>query len=83
VAAPAVRVDFLILIGKRRFKSAAMQVQFDDIGGGEPLLRQIGKEEFVPARVTPTGLFFLPSGWVATTTRHDRPKAPIGTSGQS
>src|SRR6266567_98513 len=24
----------------------------------------------MPARVTPTGLFFFPAGWVATTTRH-------------
>ena len=38
VRAPAIRVDFLILIGKRRFKGAAMQIQFDDIAGGEPRL---------------------------------------------
>src|SRR5260370_24953600 len=47
VAAPTIRVEFLILIGKRRFKGATMQVHFDDIGGREPLLPQSGKEEFV------------------------------------
>ena len=38
VAAPPIGVDFLILIGKRRFKGAAMQIQFNDIAGGEPRL---------------------------------------------
>lgn len=47
VVAPAVRIDLPHLIGKRRFKGAALQIQFDDITGGKPLLRQIGKEEFV------------------------------------
>jgi hypothetical protein len=47
VRAPAIWVEFLILIGKRRFKSATMQIQFDDIAGGEGLLRQRGEEEFV------------------------------------
>ncbi len=35
VRAPAVWVEFLILIGKRRFKGTAMQIQFDDIRDGE------------------------------------------------
>jgi hypothetical protein len=47
VAAPAIGVEFLILIRKCRFKGAAMQIQFNDIAGGEPLLRQSGEEEFV------------------------------------
>src|SRR5215467_9943182 len=47
VRAPAVRVEFLILIGKCRFEGATMQIQFDDIGSGESLVRQIREEEFV------------------------------------
>jgi hypothetical protein len=38
VAAPAIGVEFLILIGKRRFKGPAMQIEFNDIAGGEPRL---------------------------------------------
>jgi hypothetical protein len=38
VRAPAVWVEFGILIGKGRFKGTAMQIQFDDIRGGEGLL---------------------------------------------
>src|SRR2546428_8340256 len=37
----------LILIGKLRLEGSTVQVQFDDTGGGECLLRQVGKEEFV------------------------------------
>ena len=37
----------------------------------------------MPARVTPTGLFFLPVGCVATTTRQRIPSGPTGTFGQS
>ena len=33
--APAIRLDLLVLIKKRRGVSPAMQIQFDDIGGGE------------------------------------------------
>jgi hypothetical protein len=40
VAAPAIRVLFGILIGERRLKGAAMQVEFDDIAGGNRLLRK-------------------------------------------
>ena len=36
-----------------------------------------------PARVTPTGLFFLPEGCVATMTRHRAPSGPTGICGQS
>ena len=45
--APAIRLDLLVLIKKRRGVSPAMQIQFDDIGGGACLLRQVGEEEFV------------------------------------
>src|SRR5260221_3868170 len=45
--APAIRLDLLVLIKKRRLKGPAMQIQFDDIGGGECLLRQGCGEEFV------------------------------------
>ena len=45
--APAIRLDLLVLIKKRRLKGPAMQIQFDDIGGGACLLRQVGEEEFV------------------------------------
>ena len=63
-----------------------MQIQFDDIRGGEGLLRQLREEEFVDdafACDAPTGLFWFPAGWVATTTRHERPSESTGTSGQS
>jgi hypothetical protein len=65
VAAPAIRVLLPILIGKRRLKSAAMQIQLDDIGGGERLLGQVGEEEFVHnARArNPNGTFLL-GGWM-------------------
>ena len=36
-----------------------------------------------PARVTPTGLFFLPEGCVATMTRYRAPSGPTGICGQS
>lgn len=35
------------------------------------------------SRVTPTGLFLLSAGWVATTTRQRTPSGPTGMSGQS
>jgi hypothetical protein len=44
---PAVRVLFVIFIGKQRFKSATMQVEGHDIRGGEPILREMGEKEFV------------------------------------
>jgi hypothetical protein len=40
VRAPAVWVEFSIFIGKRRGTRTAMQIQFDDIRGGEGLLRK-------------------------------------------
>ena len=41
-----------------------MQIQFDDIGGGEGLLRQIGEEEFVDDARTrdANGTFLVPAG---------------------
>jgi hypothetical protein len=47
MAAPPVGIDLLVFIREDRLKSSTMQVQFDDIAGGEPLLRQVREEEFV------------------------------------
>src|SRR5438128_12304592 len=44
---PAIRILFLILIGEHGLKSATMQVQLHDIGGGEGTNRQCRKEEFI------------------------------------
>jgi hypothetical protein len=38
---------FDILIGKSRFKGAAMQIYLDDIRDGERVRWQIGEEKFV------------------------------------
>jgi hypothetical protein len=38
---------FLIFIGKHWLKSLAMEIQSDNIGGSEPILREIGEKEFV------------------------------------
>jgi len=40
VAAPTVRVLLDVFVCQCRLKGAAMQVQLDDIGSGECLLRQ-------------------------------------------
>jgi predicted exporter len=47
MTAPAVRVLFVIFIGKQRGTRATMQVECHDIGGGEPILREMGEKEFV------------------------------------
>src|SRR5713101_10197999 len=47
VRTPAVGLLFLVFIGKERFKGPAMQVEGDDIGSGESVLRQLREEEFV------------------------------------
>ncbi len=47
VTTPAVRVLFAVFICQSRLEGAAMQIQCDDIGSSERLLRQIGEEEFV------------------------------------
>src|SRR5512135_1569800 len=73
---PAIRVLFDILIGKSWLKGAAMQIQFDDIGGAERLLRQIGEEEFVDdARTRETNPALLFAGWMGRhyhTARHTK-----------
>src|ERR1700737_2480150 len=47
VAAPTIRVLFPILISQSRLKGPTMQIQLDDIGGGERPLWQIREEKFV------------------------------------
>jgi hypothetical protein len=47
VAAPAIRVDLLIFISQHRLKGPTMQIQLNDVRGGERSLRQVGEEEFV------------------------------------
>jgi hypothetical protein len=44
---PAIRVQFLILVGEGIFKSAAMQIQRHDISSGERALGQIRQKQFV------------------------------------
>jgi hypothetical protein len=85
MATPAIRVDLLVFIGKHCFKSTTMQVECDDIGGGEAILWKMGEKEFVDhalAGVTDAALF-PESRVVATTTRQRQPVFPTGTSGQS
>jgi hypothetical protein len=38
---------FFVFICQNRLEGTTMEIQFDDIGGGKRLLRQIGEEEFV------------------------------------
>src|SRR5207245_1418017 len=65
LATPAIGVLFDILIGKSRFKGAAMQVQLDDIGDSERMWWQIGEEEFVDdARARDADPTLLCAGWV-------------------
>jgi hypothetical protein len=52
MTAPPIGVLFSVLICQCRFKGPAMQIEFDDIRGGECLLRQVREEEFVRARLT-------------------------------
>ena len=47
VAAPAIGIDLLILIREYRRNVATMQIQFDHIGSGECLLREVCQEQFV------------------------------------
>jgi hypothetical protein len=47
VTTPPIWVLLGVFIGESRLKGAAMQVQFDDIAGGECLLWQVGEKEFV------------------------------------
>ena len=65
VAAPTIGVDLLILVGEHRLKGAAMQVQFDDIGGGKCRLWQVGEEEFIDdARTRDADGTLLQAFWV-------------------
>jgi hypothetical protein len=61
VRAPPIGVLFPILIGKRWLKGAAMQIQLNDVRGGECLLRQGGEEEFVddPCSGDPNGTLLV------------------------
>jgi hypothetical protein len=49
---PTVRLLFLVFVGKRIFKRAAMQVQGHDITGGKGVLRQGRVEQFVDDSIT-------------------------------
>jgi hypothetical protein len=56
---------FFILICQRGLKGAAMQIQLNDIGGGECLLWKIGEEEFVDdARTRHAHGALLFGGWM-------------------
>src|ERR1700694_5842571 len=64
VAAPPIGVEFLILIGKRRLKGAAMQIHLNDVRCGGGALRQSGEEEFVhdPCTRDANRTLLVPSG---------------------
>src|SRR5579875_240662 len=47
LATPAVRVLFLVFIGKRWFKCAAMQIQSDHVTCGKSWLGEVRQEQFV------------------------------------
>src|SRR6266699_541617 len=67
--APAIWVDLLIFIGQCRLEGPTMQIQLNDIRGGERLLRETGKEEFVDdARTRDANGTLLGAGWMG---RHD------------
>src|SRR6266699_3663588 len=61
VATPTIGLLLLVFVRERRLKSAAMQIQFDDIRRSERLLWQVREEEFVDdarTRDTHWALFF-------------------------
>lgn len=60
VAAPAIGILLVVFICQRRLESPPVQVQLDDIGGGECLLWQVGKEEFVNDTLTRDTHWTLP-----------------------
>jgi hypothetical protein len=63
--APTIGIDLLILICQLRLKGAAMQVEFENIGGGKPLLRHVGEKEFVDdARPRDANGALLCVGWM-------------------
>jgi hypothetical protein len=47
VTTPTIWVDLLIFGSLRRFKGSTMEIQFDDIGSREGLVRQRAEEQFV------------------------------------
>ena len=47
VRAPSIGIDLLIFTREDRLEGAAMQVQVDDIAGGEGALRQMREDELV------------------------------------
>jgi hypothetical protein len=66
VTTPTIRVDLLIFVSQRRFKSATMQIQFDDIASREGLLRQRGEEQFVDdTRTREANRTLLVVGWMS------------------
>src|SRR5713226_3371928 len=68
---PAIGVLFPILICQSRLKGATMQIHFDDVGSGKPLLRQLGEEEFVDnARTRDANWALLVASWMG---RHHHP----------
>jgi hypothetical protein len=85
MATPSIRIDLLIFIGEHWLKSAAMQVQLNDIAGGKRLLGQVREEQFIDHSFScdPYGTLLFPAGCVATTTWQGTPSGPTGISGQS
>ncbi len=61
---PSIRIDLLIFIGEHRLKSAAMQIQLNDIAGGKRLLGQVREEPFVDHSFScnPYGTLLRPFG---------------------
>jgi len=47
MAAPSIWIDLLVFICQYRLKGPTMEIQLDDIAGGEGMLRQLRQEEFV------------------------------------
>ncbi len=64
MTAPSVGIDLLVFVREHRLKSAAMQVQLNNITGGECLLGQVCEEEFVDHTCTcdPNGTLLCPGG---------------------
>ncbi len=62
VAAPPVGILLDVFVCQYRLKGTTMQVQFDDIAGGECLLRQVREEQFVdhPCACDPNRTLLFP-----------------------
>jgi hypothetical protein len=63
MAAPTVGINLLILVCKKRLNGTALEVQCDDVTGGERLLREMSEEAFVhdTYACNPNRTFFLPA----------------------